>query len=238
MKYKEHLDPFSFDERTDQEIKKIKDQIKDYKWINSIEIAKGISTSGRNDNRDFILNQFNLVNFNNKKVLDIGCADCLYSFEAEIRGAKEITAIDSNVSKGAVEILIPLFNSKTKIKEIDFFDFKTKEKFDVIIFSGILFHLKYPILALEMVSNLLKKDGKLIESAMFSDQNEKALLYCPNLEESHYKGEYSNSNTFFNHKGLIDKLGSFGVNLTNIYPDKRGFNEGGINRDSFLFEKK
>ena len=59
-----------------------------------------------------------------KRVLDIGCRDGIYSFEAEKMGAKEVIGIDNDISKPALEFLIPYFNSKVKMFEMNLFDLK------------------------------------------------------------------------------------------------------------------
>jgi 2-polyprenyl-3-methyl-5-hydroxy-6-metoxy-1,4-benzoquinol methylase len=236
-------DPFKAEESKDEK-DSVLEQIEKYHWKQSIEVLNGISTKGSFENRSFILKQFGLIDFKDKNVLDVGCADGFYSFEAERRGAKTIIGIDKNKSKGLCEFLMPFFKSKIKMEEVDFFDYKPKNKFDIIIFTGILYNVKYPLLALEVVSSWLKEGGSLIvESAMYSDDNKKAVLYCPSPEENPYKDpnakkQATHQNTFFNHKGLIDNLEKHNLKLINIYPDnRRGTSRKNIYRDSFLFNK-
>jgi tRNA (mo5U34)-methyltransferase len=40
-----------------------------------------------------------------KRVIDIGCRDGMFSFEAERMGAAEVTGIDNDLSTAAVEFL-------------------------------------------------------------------------------------------------------------------------------------
>ena len=236
-------DPFA-KEPAEKDKAYVLEQIEKYEWRQSIEVLNGISTKGKLNNRTFILKQFNLIDFNDKNVLDVGCADGFYSFEAEKRGAKTVIGIDKKKSKAASEFLLPFLNSKIKMEEVDFFDYKPKNKFDIIIFTGILYSLKFPLLALEMVGSWLNEGGNIIiESAMYCDDNKKAILYCPSPEENPYKDpkakkQATHQNTFFNHKGLIDNLEKHNLKLINIYPDNRGgISRKNICRDSFLFNK-
>ena len=236
-------DPFA-KEPAEKDKAYVLEQIEKYEWRQSIEVLNGVSTKGKLDNREFTLKQFNLIDFKDKSVLDVSCADGFYLLQAEKRGAKTVIGIDKKKSKAASEFLLPFLNSKIKMEEVGFFDYKPKNKFDIIIFTGILCHVKHPLLALEVVSDWLKKGGYLItESAMYSDDNKKALLYCPSPEENPYKDpkakkQATHQNTFFNHKGLIDNLEKHNLKLINIYPDNRGgISRKNICRDSFLFNK-
>jgi hypothetical protein len=58
-----------------------------------------------------------------KRVLDIGCRDGLFSFEAEKMGAQEVLGIDNDLSPGATEFLIPWFQSKVRMQAVNLYDF-------------------------------------------------------------------------------------------------------------------
>jgi SAM-dependent methyltransferase len=95
--------------------------------------------------------------------------------------------------------------------EMNLFDLSEKSfgKFDVIIFPGTLYHLRYPFQALKIISNILKEDGTLIlETAILQESFDRAILYCPINEDGPFG---STSCTFFNPKGLIDTLISMGI---------------------------
>jgi SAM-dependent methyltransferase len=215
-----------------------------YEWFHSIDLGYGAKTQGVCDNREFCLNQLNIIDFENKSVLDIGCRDGFYSFEAEKRGSKKVIGIDTCLSAGAVEFLIPFFDSNVEMYEEDFYTYKNSHNktFDVVFFLGCLYHCKYPFLALKRLSELTKNGGfLLIETAMYMNDNTIPLLYCPtagsikqNLNAKKTYGEYAP--TFFNHKALIDNLKIIGLELVNIYPDRRG-SDNSIERDSFLCKK-
>jgi SAM-dependent methyltransferase len=148
-----------------------------------------------------------------KRVLDIGCRDGLFSFLAEQMGAEEVIGIDSNLSLGATELLIPYFGSRVKMVEMNVVDLtpETFGTFDFIVFTGILYHLRYPMWSLNVVSRLLVPGGRvLIETGMLYDDEQHALLYCPFGPEQPYD---HTSVTFFNRKGLTDTLYSLGIEI-------------------------
>ena len=66
-------------------------------WFQQIELAPGLVTPGWSKPKVEKLPYFGLPDdMNNMRVLDIGCSEGFFSFEAERRGAKEVIAIDSS----------------------------------------------------------------------------------------------------------------------------------------------
>jgi SAM-dependent methyltransferase len=195
----------------------INEILKKYNFYHKIKLSENISTNGINKpqvNKNLEL--INKINFKNKKVLDVGCRDGIYSFEAEKLGATEIIAIDNDLSKGATEFLIPFFKSKVQMYQKNLFDLKFSDygKFDVIIFPGVLYHLRYPMHALKILSDLLNENGiLLIETSILLEDKKRAILFCPINDDSPYD---PTSCTFFNQKGLTDTLKSFGLIVYDI----------------------
>ena len=80
---------------------------------------------------------------------------------------------------------------------------------DIVLFFGVLYHLRYPFYALKVIKELLKQDSILIiETAIYLDDNKRALLYCPIESEGEFE---KTSCTFFNVKALEDTLKSMGI---------------------------
>ena len=200
-------------------------RIKEYDFYHDIKLKEGISTKSfkAEDELQYDINDaahwsqkkslegLKKINFKNKRVLDIGCRDGLFSFEAEKRGASEVIGIDNNISKGAVEFLIPYFKSKVKMFEKNLYEITTEDfgKFDIILFLGVLYHLRYPLYAFKVIKNLLKEDSVLsIETGIYVDDNKRAFIYCPTGSESEFDKSCC---TFFNVKALENTLNSMGI---------------------------
>src|SRR5881227_558759 len=78
-------------------------EVNGHQWAHSIELGDGVVTKGSFGPPDvYIMRAFDQVDFNQKKVLDIGCWDGLWSFEAERRGAAEVYATDEVSQSGAL----------------------------------------------------------------------------------------------------------------------------------------
>lgn len=195
---------------TDDEIKR---KLQDYIWYHVVKINDRISTPGvleHVQSQAKTLRALDTIDLDGKRVLDVGCRDGLFSFEAERRRAREVIGIDNDLSRGAVDLLIPLLGSKIRMHEMNILDLspKTFGVFGVVIFAGVLYHLRYPFWALRLLRDVMAEGGVMIlETAIFADENRFPLLYCPTTVDSPY-GE--SSPTLFNLRGLTESLASIG----------------------------
>jgi SAM-dependent methyltransferase len=123
-------------------------------------------------------------------------------------GAAQVVGIDNDLSKPATEFLIPFFKSKVQMLQQNLYDLKARELglFDVILFAGVLYHLRYPFWGLKVMRDVMKPGGELlIETAIWRGDPNNAMLFCPIENDSPYE---PTSCTFFNEKGLVDTLNS------------------------------
>jgi SAM-dependent methyltransferase len=187
-----------------------------YKFYHRIELPGGIVTPGHRagePQQDLVRRNLDSLEVRGKRVLDVGCRDGLFCFEAERRGASEVIGIDNELSHGATEFLIPHLKSDVKMYEMNVIDLAsdTFGKFDLIICPGVLYHLRYPFVALRALRSALKDDGiLLLETAVLRAWERHSLLHCPVGAESPYE---ETSVTFFNLHGLCSSLQSFGFEI-------------------------
>jgi len=99
-------------------------------------------------------------------VLDVGCNGGFYSIEMKKRGATRVLGIDVddrylNQARFAAETLgVEIELQKCSVYSAD----KLPGEFDYVLFMGLFYHLRYPLLALD---NLIKKvAGKLVFQTM------------------------------------------------------------------------
>jgi tRNA (mo5U34)-methyltransferase len=116
-----------------------------------------------------------------KRVLDIGAWDGWYSFEMEKRGA-EVVAVDCIEIENFLYIH-KLLGSKVDYRILDVFELSPEKigRFDIVLFLGVLYHLRHPLLALEIVCKLTKELA-IVESFVIPDSTGKAHLDLPYLE--------------------------------------------------------
>ena len=117
-----------------------------------------------------------------KRVLDIGAWDGWFSFEAERRGASVI-AIDCVEIPNFLE-MHRLLESKVDYRILDFYELPEAGlgRFDYVFFLGVLYHLKHPLLALEIVCGLTT-DVAIVDSFVIDgDTWEQTAGEIPTLE--------------------------------------------------------
>ncbi len=126
-------------------------------WYHSMELPDGRVIAGFQSIehlRDRIA-QFPIpADLHGKRVLDIGAWDGWFSFEMERRGA-EVMAIDATPHE-RFRIARELLGSKVEFRVDDVCRLSPDKigRFDIVLFLGVLYHLKHPMLALERVCEL------------------------------------------------------------------------------------
>ncbi len=98
-----------------------------------------------------------------KRVLDIGAWDGWFSFEMERRGA-EVVAVDC-VDLDTFRHAHQALRSKVEYRQLDVYEMTPDRlgRFDIVLFLGVLYHLKHPVLGLERVC-ALTRDLAIVES--------------------------------------------------------------------------
>jgi tRNA (mo5U34)-methyltransferase len=103
-----------------------------------------------------------------KSVLDIGCNAGFYSIEMRRRGADRVLGIDSDQryleqARLATEVLG--YEGEIEFAKLDVYDVGAiGETFDLVIFMGVLYHLRHPLLALDLIREHVAKDMLLFQS--------------------------------------------------------------------------
>lgn len=140
-------------------------------WYHQITMPDGSVTPGINNSADTFSIYEKLgfpENLTGKRVLDIGCADGYLSFLAEKRGASEVVAVDYRLpTASGFAVAAEILNSKVKHVVANVYDLSPKKygTFDFVIFVGVLYHLRNPLLALDRVRSMSKPNTRvLIES--------------------------------------------------------------------------
>ena len=154
----------------------ILEKINSRKWWHSIEIAPGIITPGEYDTKQLLGIMDFPKDLSGKTVLDIGTNDGFFAFEAERRGAKRIVAVDRcPPDHNGFAMAHSLLNSKAEYEAASVYDLDPEKHgtFDVVLFFGVLYHLRHPLLALEKIhrvcTELLLIESQVIDEAFIYD---------------------------------------------------------------------
>jgi tRNA (mo5U34)-methyltransferase len=102
-----------------------------------------------------------------KTVLDIGCNAGFYSMEMKRRGAERVLGIDSDdrYLAQAAFAAETLGYDGIELRNLSVYDVGAlKERFDVVIFMGVLYHLRHPLLALDLIREHVAGDMLIFQS--------------------------------------------------------------------------
>jgi tRNA (mo5U34)-methyltransferase len=134
-------------------------------WFHNFDLG-GVSTAPQHALGDYPRMKWerfarSLPDLKGKTVLDIGCNAGFHSFEAIRRGAAHVTAIDHHPrylaqARLAAEVLGV---KHMDIRELDVYDVHTLDRrFDFVMFMGVLYHLRHPLLALDRVHQVVGRE--------------------------------------------------------------------------------
>lgn len=143
------------------------------KWFHNIDL-RGVKTAP-----DHFLGDYPNIKFkgfahalpadlSGKTVLDIGCNAGFYSIEMKRRGAERVVGIDSDErylaqARFAAEVL----GAEIEFRKMSVYDVASLgENFDVVIFMGVLYHLRHPLLALDLLYDTVVKDILIFQSML------------------------------------------------------------------------
>lgn len=95
-----------------------------------------------------------------KTVLDIGCNAGFYSMEMKRRGAARVVGIDFDPAYLAqARFASEVTGLDIEFRELSVYDIgRLGEKFDVVLFLGVLYHLRHPLLALDLIHEHVTRD--------------------------------------------------------------------------------
>ncbi len=145
-----------------------------------------------------------------KTVLDVGCNAGFYALEMKRRGAARVVGIDADAryleqARFAAEVC----DADIELHRLSVYDVAALgERFDVVLFMGVLYHLRHPLLALDrlrahatgdlLVFQSLLRGGDEVEPLAadypFTEQAIFAHPCFPRLHfvERHYAGDPTN----------------------------------------------
>ncbi len=138
-------------------------EVERIRWYHTIDFGNGIVSKGVDDSPRKLRRLHLPDDLSGLSVLDIGAWDGFFSFEAERRGARRVLAVDSYSwngqgwgTKGGFDLAHSAFGSRVESRTIDLLDVSpaTTGTFDLVLFLGVLYHLRDPLPALERVASV------------------------------------------------------------------------------------
>lgn len=126
-----------------------------------------------------------------RSVLDVGCWDGFNSFEAHRLGARRVLAADHFAwsekcwgDRRSFELARRHLAPEVEVIDIDIPEMTPEAvgTFDIVLFAGVLYHLRHPLLALEQIARLSTK-WLIVETHMNAlDDPRPAMIFYPTNE--------------------------------------------------------
>jgi tRNA (mo5U34)-methyltransferase len=171
-------------------------RVRELYWFHDYEIVPGCRTNGLSK-MDERMQHFPIPDdLTGQRVLDVGCAEGYFTYLAESRGAS-VVSIDSWPREGFF-IAHDARRSRAEFRHMSVYDLDPQElgTFDLVLFLGLLYHLKHPMLALERVASVTRGVA-IIESETMV----------------HHPAGLTSGATFYEHDGLNNDPSNWWVPL-------------------------
>lgn len=167
-------------------------------WHGGMHLGDGVVTVGRSNPRHNLLPWLQLpADLSGKSVLDICTWDGFMAFECERRGAARVVAVDSfawdkrnaaltnhKTGRDGFDLAHEARMSKVDVFTCDVLDLDAEwfGTFDIVLFLGVLYHMRHPLLALEKVAPLV--GGLLIVESHVEpvDSSSPSMRFIPGAE--------------------------------------------------------
>jgi tRNA (mo5U34)-methyltransferase len=128
-------------------------------WYHRIELLPGVVTPGAHDSQAAlgILDRLGLPAVcTGLRALDIGCRDGFFAFELERRGATVLAVDYAEPTVTGFSIAAEALGSRVEYRVGNVYDLSAERDglFELVLFLGVLYHLRNPLLALDRVRSM------------------------------------------------------------------------------------
>lgn len=117
-----------------------------------------------------------------RSVLDIGCNAGFYSIEMKRRGAARVLGVDFDEAYLAqARFAAETADVDIEFRKLSVYDVGALgERFDIVLFMGVLYHLRHPLLALDLVRE------HVVGELMVFQSMQRGSAEAPRLEENYH----------------------------------------------------
>jgi len=132
-------------------------------WYHNVVFTPGVMSNPSNSDypasRWRVLAPLIPADLRGKSVLDIGCNSGFFSLEMKKRGADRVVGVDIMPHLLAQSRFAShWFDLPLELHECGAYDVQSLgSEFDIVVFIGVLYHLKHPLYALEQIASICKE---------------------------------------------------------------------------------
>ncbi len=143
-------------------------------WFHNLDLD-GVATAPNHFLGDFPANKWRRLepylpaDLDGASVLDVGCNAGYYAFALKRRGAGRVLGVDVDARYLAqARFAAEIYRLEVEFRHLSAYQLgELRERFDYVLFMGLFYHLRYPLLALDMaVTRVRPEGGRLIFQTM------------------------------------------------------------------------
>ncbi len=133
-------------------------------WYHRFEVLPGVWTKGEYELQkpaDYLRDWFGISSLSGREMLDIATFDGGFAFGFEDLGARVLAVDVIDQSRTGFATAARVRKSAVRFEQLSVYDLDESRHgpFDLVHFSGLHYHLKHPILAVEKINAVLRKGG-------------------------------------------------------------------------------
>jgi tRNA (mo5U34)-methyltransferase len=153
---------------------RIRDRVRELgDWFHNIDLH-GVQTAPDHFLGDYPANKWRRfahaipLDLSGLTVLDVGCNGGFYCIELKRRGAVRVVGVDSDErylaqARFAAEVL----RVDVEFRNLSVYGLPSlRERFDIVLFMGVLYHLRHPLLALDILHDHVVGDLLVFQSML------------------------------------------------------------------------
>jgi tRNA (mo5U34)-methyltransferase len=142
-------------------------------WFHNLDL-EGVATAPEHFLGDYPNLQWQLFghaipdDLHGRTVLDVGCNAGFFSIKLKQRGADQVVGIDSDPRYLAQAALAAeVHGVDVTFKQLSVYDVaRLRQRFDIVLFMGVLYHLRHPLLALDLLHEHVVDDVLVFQSML------------------------------------------------------------------------
>lgn len=142
-------------------------------WFHNLNLG-GVQTAPNHFLGDYPQNKWRAfaeaipADLSGKTVLDIGCNAGFYSIEMKQRGASRVVGIDfDEVYLAQARFAAEMCEADIEFRRLSVYDVgQLEEKFDLVLFLGVFYHLRHPLLALDLIHQHVARELFVFQSML------------------------------------------------------------------------
>lgn len=170
---------------------RLRARARELRWFHDLDLGGGVRTVGKTplEQLQRLADIYFEGGVEGRSVLDVGCWDGFHSFEARRRGARDVLATDwfawhSSACWGdreCFEIARSLLAPEVRMMEIDVPELSVERvgRFDLVLFAGVLYHVRDPLGALERIAPLVGETLVVETHLDARDVDRPAMIFYP-----------------------------------------------------------